>query len=105
MFQTFEGSTRTFAALLDVMLEQQRVGLCVFTPRTNSTTFIVAMIPQVSNQNFLCKRVRNVHYILIRIRPQQQNKKKIERNIERKWNSNPTTWFLSHPITLCRRYT
>ena len=75
MFQTFEGSTRTFAALLDVMLEQERVGLCVFTPRTNSTTFIVAMIPQVSKQKFLCKRVRNVHYILIRIRPQRQQKK------------------------------
>ncbi|KAG2225369.1 hypothetical protein INT45_005613 [Circinella minor] len=50
---TFEGSTRTFAALLDTMLEQERVGLCVFTPRTNSTTFIVAMIPQreIMNEN------------------------------------------------------
>ncbi|KAI9252347.1 SPOC like C-terminal domain-containing protein [Phascolomyces articulosus] len=47
----YEGSTRAFTALLDAMLEQKQVGLCVFTARSNSTTLIVAMVPQKETLN------------------------------------------------------
>ncbi|KAI8146717.1 SPOC like C-terminal domain-containing protein [Fennellomyces sp. T-0311] len=47
----YEGSTRTFAALLDSMLEQKRIGICVFTPRSNGSTLIAAMIPQKESKD------------------------------------------------------
>ncbi|KAF9977627.1 X-ray repair cross-complementing protein 6 [Actinomortierella ambigua] len=42
-----EGSTRAFSALLSTMAEMDRVAICSFTQRTNYSTRLVALFPQV----------------------------------------------------------
>ncbi|KAG0181422.1 X-ray repair cross-complementing protein 6 [Apophysomyces sp. BC1034] len=44
--QEYEGSTRTFSALLYAMLKQNQIAICSFVPRANSLPKIVALLPQ-----------------------------------------------------------
>ncbi|KAI9477090.1 SPOC like C-terminal domain-containing protein [Zychaea mexicana] len=64
---SYEGSTRAFSALLDAMLEQKRVGLCVLTPRSNSSTFVVAMVPQRETKSEDGMQKRPPGFFLIRM--------------------------------------
>jgi ATP-dependent DNA helicase 2 subunit 1 len=42
----FTGSRKLFAALLDRCIARKVVPICYFTPNTNSTPSLVALIPQ-----------------------------------------------------------
>ncbi|KAI8066668.1 SPOC like C-terminal domain-containing protein [Gongronella butleri] len=42
----YEGSTRTFAALLKATLDQDKIAVCHFVPRSNSSPKMAVLIPQ-----------------------------------------------------------
>ena len=50
---SYEGSTRAFSSLLIAMHEMDKVAICSFTQRTNYSTRLVALIPQVCSISFL----------------------------------------------------
>lgn len=47
----FAGSRKLFAALLDRCIAKKVVPICYFTPNTNSTPSLVALIPQEEQLN------------------------------------------------------
>lgn len=46
--KSYQGSTAAFTSLLTAMAELDKVAICSFTARTNHTTRLVALVPQVS---------------------------------------------------------
>lgn len=61
----YEGSHRTFTALLKAMLAKDKIGICAFTPRSNANTSIALMYPQAEtfDENGAQDRPPGIHII------------------------------------------
>ncbi|KAI7875336.1 Ku DNA-binding complex, Ku70 subunit [Lichtheimia hyalospora FSU 10163] len=61
----YEGSNRTFTALLKAMLAKNKIGVCSFTPRDNANTTIALMYPQAEtfDENGAQDRPPGIHII------------------------------------------